>query len=162
MIFRQPTIRYIWTLIPGMTALSIALESMYLGHKYPKSAQVILGFNSWSFLVACCFGIWSYRAWNQKVILDQNRLHIVAVSYTRHIELIEVESMDLFMNIFRNAWVIGARTKDGKIIKMPFWSRTFIRDDPRNGRLKNFLGLIDSAVHDARSGIQVHKIVVNY
>ena len=95
-------------------------------------------------------------------MLDQTTLHVKGVSFTRHIDISEIEGFDLCMNLFRNAWLIGVRVNNGQVVKLPFWSRSFIRDDPRNQKLKELMAKIESAILDARCGLVVRKTVVDY
>jgi len=160
--FKQNYIVASWTSMSGATAFVLAIESFYDGHKYPHAAPRFLGASIGVMCLALIFALWALRSLRQSVILDGEVLKVRCVSHTRSVKVADIEGFELCTNVLRNCWLIGAKLKSGHVVKLPFWSASFIRDDTKNERLLKFMSKIEIAVSAAQSGAPPNSGLVTY
>ena len=163
MIFRQNSMRTGFTIIYGSTSVIFLALSYVAAHQWKKNTgPSVLGFGVDLFMVFAVFAVLAIRAWKQSVSVANERITVRTITRTRTIEVHSIRTFGLFKNLLRNAWLGGIQTTDGKCIRFPFYAKSWIRDDPRNDRMKLFIAQIERAAKNSNSDSTSRLQTVNY
>ncbi len=163
MIFRQNSMRTGFTIIYGCTSVIFLALSYVAAHQWKKSTgPSVLGFKVDLFVVFAVFAVLAIRASRQSVSVVKDRITVRTITRTCTIEVHSIYTFGLFKNLFRNSWLAGIQTTDGKCIRFPFYAKSWNRDDPRNDRMKSFIVQMESAVKISNSDSTSRLQTVNY
>lgn len=102
-------------------------------------AQSHLGLRLILLAIVALLSFLAVRAWRSCVVLEGDHLTVRAIFSTRRVSLAEISQFGLYKNWMRNAWLAGVKTGSGGVVKFPLWAASFVRDDPRNNKMVDYL-----------------------
>jgi hypothetical protein len=150
-------------LMPGLSSIGIFIEAIVFAQKYPKtSGPSVFGISIETLLISCLFAAFSFRAWHQSVVLKDDQLLVRSIFSTKRVRLDDIAEFGLYMNLIRSAWLAGVTKRNGSVVKFPFWARSWVRDDPKNQRMIDFMSKIEEAIQSLHVGTPAIACVVNY
>jgi hypothetical protein len=148
---RQRRSSALFSIIFGFCSLVFASISTWLIAQPPKNVNLTADL---VFPVVCAsaFGILALRANRAGVILNHDTLLIRGFLHSIHLPIDQYGESGMYWNCLHSAYLIGFKSKDGNVIKFPFWSPSWVLNDKRNLPFKEFAVQIDQTIVKCREG----------
>jgi hypothetical protein len=149
-IIRQNRTRTIFTLVSLFSLIAFGGSSIWSIVQSGKSYS--LGVFITLIVLAAASVILLFRSIRAAVILDSNLLLIRGFLHSVHSPLDGFVESEMYLNCLRNAWLIGFKARDGKVVKFPFWSPSWNLNSEKNLPFKEFAIQIDQTIMQYRAG----------
>jgi hypothetical protein len=163
-IFKQRRSIQLFGFVFTAASLSNFALAFDLGHVHSKTSDLILGgFSVPAMIGFFVLAIMAIRSWRQSVTIADGTIIVRSLFRSRRVNTKDIEEYGMYWNVPRNALLAGVKTNSGKVVKFPFWSKSWIRDDPRNNRMLDMVKKIENVSRvDAPAGDGNNKSYIYY